>query len=232
MNLKSQIVISSWGGLRRARPYAFTEQGVAMLSSVLRSKRAISVNVEIMRALVYLRQLLASHTDLARKLDALEKRYDAQFRVVFDAIRQLMMSPEPKESRPIGFRPESLGGEEISEKVQTPPKAAQLCRPGQRAGTDTLFFAFIFLYGRSRLISPRGVMPMPPAFVRTIREEILYEYAKLIPRSACGSLQWGFITDRLRDSGMEKLLSRVRCVNGSASRDFLKIVFIVVQQRI
>jgi len=101
--LKSQIVISSWGGLRRATPYAFTEQGVAMLSSVLRSKRAIQVNIEIMRAFVRLRRLLASHADLARKLDALEKKYDAQFKVVFDAIRQLMTPPETKR-RPIGFR--------------------------------------------------------------------------------------------------------------------------------
>ncbi len=102
-NLKSQIVTSSWGGLRRAPPYAFTEQGVAMLSSVLRSKRAIRVNIEIMRAFVRLRQMLASHADLARKLDALEKKYDAQFKVVFDAIRELMKPPEPKR-RPIGFR--------------------------------------------------------------------------------------------------------------------------------
>jgi hypothetical protein len=102
-NLKSQIVISSWGGLRRAMPYAFTEQGVAMLSSVLRSKRAISVNIEIMRAFVRLRRMLASHAELARKLDALEKKYDAQFKVVFDAIRQLMTPPVPKR-RPIGFR--------------------------------------------------------------------------------------------------------------------------------
>jgi hypothetical protein len=101
--LKSQIVISSWGGLRRATPYAFTEQGVAMLSSVLRSKRAIQVNIEIMRAFVRLRRLLASHADLARKLEALEKKYDAQFKVVFDAIRQLMTPPETKR-RPIGFR--------------------------------------------------------------------------------------------------------------------------------
>ena len=101
-NLKSQIVISSWGGLRRARPYAFTEQGVAMLSSVLRSKRAIQVNIEIMRAFVRLRRMLASHADLARKLEALEKKYDAQFRVVFEAIRELMRPPEPKK-RPIGF---------------------------------------------------------------------------------------------------------------------------------
>jgi hypothetical protein len=102
-NLKSQIVISSWGGLRRAMPYAFTEQGVAMLSSVLRSKRAISVNIEIMRAFVRLRRMLASHAELARKLDSLEKKYDAQFKVVFDAIRQLMAPPAPKR-RPIGFR--------------------------------------------------------------------------------------------------------------------------------
>jgi hypothetical protein len=101
-NLKSQIVISSWGGLRRATPYAFTEQGVAMLSSVLRSKRAVMVNVEIMRAFVRLRQMLAAHADLARKLAALEKKYDAQFKVVFDAIRELMAPPERK-NRPIGF---------------------------------------------------------------------------------------------------------------------------------
>ena len=72
------------------RPYAFTEQGVAMLSSVLRSPWAVAVNVEIMRAFVRLRQMLACHADLARKLDALEKKYDAQFSVVFDAIQQLM----------------------------------------------------------------------------------------------------------------------------------------------
>jgi len=105
-NLKSQIVISSWGGLRRARPYAFTEQGVAMLSSVLRSKRAIQVNIEIMRAFVRLRRILSSHADLARKLDELEKKYDAQFRVVFDAIRRLMAPKEPEPSKKkIGFYP-------------------------------------------------------------------------------------------------------------------------------
>ena len=103
-DLKSQFVTSSWGGIRRAAPYAFTEQGVAMLSSVLRSKRAVQVNVEIMRAFVRLRRMLATHEDLARKLDALEKRYDAQFKAVFDAIRQLMAPPEPKR-RQIGFRP-------------------------------------------------------------------------------------------------------------------------------
>ena len=101
--LKSQIVISSWGGLRRASPYAFTEQGVAMLSSVLRSKRAIKVNIEIMRAFVRLRRILASHSQLARRLGLLEKKYDAQFKVVFDAIRELMTPPKDAR-RPIGFR--------------------------------------------------------------------------------------------------------------------------------
>ena len=100
-NLKSQFVISSWGGVRTP-PYAFTEQGVAMLSSVLNSDRAVQVNIEIMRAFVRLRQLLASNADLARKLESLEKKYDAQFKVVFDAIRQLMSPPEPKR-REIGF---------------------------------------------------------------------------------------------------------------------------------
>jgi len=100
-DLKSQFVISSWGGLRRATPYAFTEQG-AMLSSVLRSKRAIQVNIEIMRTFVKLKQMLASNAILARKLTALEKKYDAQFKVVFDAIRQLMTPPEKPKSR-IGF---------------------------------------------------------------------------------------------------------------------------------
>ena len=101
--LRSQSVTSSdWGG-RRYPPYAFTEQGVAMLSSVLRSQRAIQVNIEIMRAFIRLRQMLTSHAELARKLNALEKKYDAQFKEVFVAIRQLMAPPEPKR-RAIGFR--------------------------------------------------------------------------------------------------------------------------------
>ena len=90
-------------GGRRYAPYAFTEQGVAMLSSVLRSTRAVAVNVEIMRAFVRLRQMLASHADLARKLDAMERKYDSQFKAVFDAIRQLMSPPETKPRRRIGF---------------------------------------------------------------------------------------------------------------------------------
>ncbi|MGC2277497.1 MAG: ORF6N domain-containing protein [Candidatus Binatus sp.] len=100
--LKSQIVISSWGGMRRAAPYAFTEQGVAMLSSVLRSQRAIQVNIEIMRAFVRLRLILASNDQLARKLKMLERKYDNQFKVVFDAIRELM-TPAPPNRRTIGF---------------------------------------------------------------------------------------------------------------------------------
>lgn len=101
-HLRSQTVTSNWGG-RRYPPYAFTEQGVAMLSSVLRSERAVQVNVEIMRAFVRLRQMMESNKELARKLDALEQKYDQQFKIVFDAIRQLMTPPDPKQKRPIGF---------------------------------------------------------------------------------------------------------------------------------
>jgi len=103
-NLKSQSVISSsgWGG-RRFPPYAFTEQGVAMLSSVLHSERAVQVNIEIMRAFVRLREMLASNRELARRLDELEQRYDAQFKAVFDAIRQLMAPPAQPSRRRLGF---------------------------------------------------------------------------------------------------------------------------------
>lgn len=100
-DLRYQTGTSRWGG-RRHPPYAFTEHGVAMLSSVLQSARAIQVNIEIMRAFGQLRQMLASNAELARKLAALEKKYDAQFKVVFDAIRELMASP-PLSKRPIGF---------------------------------------------------------------------------------------------------------------------------------
>ena len=106
VNLKSQIVTSSLGktnyGGARTPPYAFTEQGVAMLSSVLNSERAINVNIEIMRTFVKLRQLIAEHKDLTHRLDTLEDRYDHQFKVVFDAIRSLMESPK-LEKHPIGF---------------------------------------------------------------------------------------------------------------------------------
>jgi len=95
-------ISSSWGG-RRFRPYAFTEHGVAMLSSVLRSDRAVQVNIEIMRAFVRLREMLHANVELARRLADLEKNYDAQFRVVFDAIRELMEPPMRPKKR-IGFR--------------------------------------------------------------------------------------------------------------------------------
>lgn len=102
VNLRCQIGTSSdWGG-QRYLPHAFTEYGVAMCSSILRSKRAIWVNIEIMRTFGRLRQILATHKDLAHKLEELEKRYDSQFKVVFDAIRQLMSSPQTKPKR-IGF---------------------------------------------------------------------------------------------------------------------------------
>lgn len=104
-DLRCQFGASSqWGG-RRYPPYAFTEQGVAMLSSVLRSERAVHVNIEIMRAFVQLRQMLATHSGLAKKLAVLEKKYDAQFKVVFNAIRELMTPLEPKKKRAIGFAP-------------------------------------------------------------------------------------------------------------------------------
>ena len=94
--LRSQNVTSSqWGG-RRYPPYAFTEQGVAMLSSVLRSERAVQVNIEIMRTFVKLREMLSSNKDLAGKLNKLEKKYDEQFKIVFDAIRQLMTADDTK----------------------------------------------------------------------------------------------------------------------------------------
>jgi len=105
-NLKSQFVTSSWGGIRRATPYAFTEQGVAMLSSILRSKQAVQVNIAIMRAFVKLREMLSTHKELAHNLAQLERKiekHDTEIKVIFDAIRQLMAAPEPKEKK-IGFR--------------------------------------------------------------------------------------------------------------------------------
>ena len=102
-NLIFQIGISSWGGTRKL-PRAFTEQGVAMLSSVLKSKRAVQVNIEIMRAFVKLREMIASNKDLAKRLDELEGKYDSQFKVVFDAIRELMTPIEPPPKPRIGFR--------------------------------------------------------------------------------------------------------------------------------
>jgi len=103
-NWRSQFVTSNPNakmGLRR-NPYAFTEQGIAMLSSVLRSDRAVQVNIEIMRTFVRLRQMLSSHEKLARQLQAVEKKYDKRFKIIFDVLRQLM-SPAKPNRRPIGF---------------------------------------------------------------------------------------------------------------------------------
>ena len=101
--LRSQFVTSKGRGGRQYRPYVFTEQGVAMLSSVLHSERAIQVNIAIMRAFVQLREMIGSNKGLARRLKELEKKYDSQFRVVFEAIRELMAEPESKVKR-IGFK--------------------------------------------------------------------------------------------------------------------------------
>jgi hypothetical protein len=118
--LKSQIVTSSSGhGGKRKLPYAFTEQGVAMLSSVLRSERAVEVNIAIMRTFVQLRRLMDSNRDLAKKIGEMEEKYDGQFRVVFDAIRQLM-TPPAKPSRELGFH------------TLQPPKPAKKLARGPR----------------------------------------------------------------------------------------------------
>jgi hypothetical protein len=100
-NLRRQLGTSSWSG-RRTHPYAFTEQRVAMLSSELRSKRAVAVNIQIMRTFVRLCQMMHSNRDLARRLVQLERKYDDQFAVVFEAIRELM-EPPPGKKRKIGF---------------------------------------------------------------------------------------------------------------------------------
>ncbi|MBI5376566.1 MAG: ORF6N domain-containing protein [Candidatus Schekmanbacteria bacterium] len=103
--LRSQIATSKGRGGRRYLPLVFTEQGVAMLSTVLNSERAIQVNIGIMRAFVKLREILATHKDLASKLEKIEKKYDSQFKIVFDAIRQLLQTP-PSPKRKIGFETE------------------------------------------------------------------------------------------------------------------------------
>ena len=109
----SQFVICSSGFKHASKAYVFTEQGVAMLSGILNSDSAISVNIEIMRAFVQLRRILASHEDLARKLNDLEKKYDEQFSIVFDAIRQIMAPPPVPPKRKIGFQ--------VEEKYIEPP---------------------------------------------------------------------------------------------------------------
>lgn len=104
--LRSQIVIlkAGRGEHKKYAPYVFTENGVAMLSSVLKSERAIDVNIQIMRTFTKLREMIASSKELSIRLDNLENKYDSQFKIVFDAIRQLMTPPEVKK-KPIGFRP-------------------------------------------------------------------------------------------------------------------------------
>jgi len=101
--LRSQIVTLERGQHIKYRPYAFTEHGILMLSSILNSERAVQVNIQIMRAFVRLRQMLATNANLERRLNELEKKYDAQFKVVFDAIRQLM-APLPSSRKKIGFQ--------------------------------------------------------------------------------------------------------------------------------
>ena len=106
-NLISQNVMSSWGG-RRTLPYAFTENGVAMLSSVLNSRRAIQVNIQIMRTFTKIREMLATHKELKQKIEEMEKKYDYQFKVVFDTIKQLIEPPQ-KPKRRIGFLSDKNG---------------------------------------------------------------------------------------------------------------------------
>jgi hypothetical protein len=121
-NLRSQIEISSlWGG-RRSLPYAFTEHGVAMLSSVLRSKRAIGVNIEIVRAFVYLRQMISEHAELARRIDELEENYDGKFQIVFDAIRDLIQPPA-KEKKRIGYLDSTPGSASLQRSRDKPDAA-------------------------------------------------------------------------------------------------------------
>jgi hypothetical protein len=108
-NLRSQFVTSSWGG-RRYLPYAFTELGVAMLSSVLNSERAIEVNIQIMRTFSKLREIMATHKDLRLKIEELEKKYDHQFKSVFDAIRRMMTTPStPQDSLPNPYKRTKAG---------------------------------------------------------------------------------------------------------------------------
>lgn len=112
-NLKCQIGIAkpTWGG-RKSPPYAFTQEGIAMLSGVLRSRRAVEMNIAIMRAFVRLRALLASHRELDRKVADLEKKYDKQFKAVFDAIRQLLTKPPAPKRREMGFHARIEGDDE------------------------------------------------------------------------------------------------------------------------
>ena len=101
--LRSQIVTLGWGTYSKYLPFAFTEQGVAMLSGILNSDRAINVNIAIMRAFVQMRRLLESHKDLAKKVEEMELKYDEQFRIVFEAIKQLIRQ-ENEPRNPVGYK--------------------------------------------------------------------------------------------------------------------------------
>jgi len=103
---RSQFVTLKRGQNIKYLPYAFTENGVAMLSSVLNSERAVEVNIQIMRTFTPIREMLLTHKDLQRKIEDMEKKYDHQFKIVFDAIKQLIIHEEPKKKKPIGFRRE------------------------------------------------------------------------------------------------------------------------------
>jgi hypothetical protein len=104
LNLKSQFVTSSWGGIRKL-PFVFTEQGVAMLSSVLNSKRAIAVNVQIIRTFVKLREMIVSNKELRIKIEEMEKKYDKRFKIIFDTLRSFLENnKKEKKKEPIGFK--------------------------------------------------------------------------------------------------------------------------------
>jgi hypothetical protein len=115
-NLRSQIVTSSWGG-RRYLPFAFTEQGVAMLSSVLRSKCAVAVNIAIMRTFVKLREILATNSALRRKIEAIEQKYGEQFKLVFKILSEMVMT-DAKSKKPIGYLTESQPDTHAAKKAR------------------------------------------------------------------------------------------------------------------
>jgi hypothetical protein len=102
LNLKSHFATSSWGGVRKL-PRVFTQEGVAMLSSVLNSEKAIQVNIQIMRAFTQLRRMILSNQDLKRKIEEMERKYDKQFSIVFEAIKQLLVPGRKENRRVIGF---------------------------------------------------------------------------------------------------------------------------------
>jgi len=108
LNLKSHFATSSWGGVRKL-PRVFTQEGVAMLSGVLNSERAVMVNIQIMRAFTQLRRMLLTNVDLRRKIEEIEKKYDKQFAIVFQAIKQLLDPPPLKRKPPIGFSLDQTG---------------------------------------------------------------------------------------------------------------------------